>query len=467
MEILAFLKSLLTQPAWIMGIFSCVGLLALKKPFHKVLVGTLTPVMGYLMLSAGADVVTTNLAPLSEMLQAGFHIEGVVPSNEAVIAVAQKTLGVETMAILILGYLVNLVAARLTHFKYIFLTGHHSMIMACLLSAVLQVSGFTDGSLIVIGGLFLGFLSALLPAIGEKLTLKVTDGERIAMGHFGSMGYYVSGLVASVFGKKDGKTATGKAAGANGEPKAEEIPEKWSFLWDSMLCTGLTMMVFYLVAALAAGPEFVAGLSEDHYIVYALTCALKFAVGVTVVCSGVSLILKELLPAFEGIAARVIPGCVPAVDCAVFFHYAKTAVLIGFLCSFAGGIISMFVIGAVSGVFIIPGMASHFFCGATAGVYGNATGGKKGAALGAFVHGVLITVGPALLLPVLSSLGFPGTTFGDFDFAVVGIIIGNSYSILGQTGIYVLLAVLAAVAFVPNLFVKKGHVIGCPDNEGE
>lgn len=457
MEIAEFLKSLLTQPAWIMGLFSCVGLLALKKPFHKVLTGTLTPVMGYLMLSAGADVVTANLAPLGEMLQAGFHIEGVVPSNEAVIAVAQKTLGVETMAILILGYAVNLLVARLTRFKYVFLTGHHSMIMACLLSAVLQVSGMKGTNLIVTGGLFLGLLGALLPAMGQRLTCKVSGGERIAMGHFGSMGYYVSGLVGSLFGRQKDAEKT--------ETAQEEIPEKWSFLWDSMLCTGLTMMVFYLISAVAAGSDFVAGLSEEHYIVFALTCALKFAVGVTVVCSGVNLILKELLPAFEGIATKVIPGCVPAVDCAVFFNYARTAVLLGFLASFAGGILSMFVIGAVSGIYIIPGMASHFFCGATAGVYGNATGGKKGAVSGAFVHGILITLGPALLLPVLQSLGFPGTTFGDLDFAVVGIVIGNIYALLGQKGIYGLLAVTAAAAFLPNLFVKKGHVIGFPDDE--
>lgn len=462
MAVLEFIKSLLTQPAWIMGIISCVGLIALKKPFHKVLVGTLTPIMGYLMLSAGAGVVDTNLAPLSEMLQAGFHIEGIVPSNEAVISVAQDILGVETMAILILGYLVNLAVARLTRFKYIFLTGHHSLIMACLLCAVLQVSGFSGTGLIVVGGLFLGLLSAMLPSVGQRLTYKVTGGDSVAMGHFGSVGYYIAGLVGMAVDKLTGSTIkNGVAAGV--EKKEAEIPEKWSFLWDSMICTGLTMMVFYLIAAVAAGPEFVATLSEDHYIVYALTCALQFSVGVTVVCSGVTLILQELLPAFKGIAAKVIPGAVPAVDCAVFFNYNKTAVLIGFLASFVGGIISMFVIGAMTGTYIIPGMAAHFFCGACAGIYGAATGGKKGAVLGAFIHGILITIGPAMLLPILSGLGFPGTTFGDFDFTVVGIVIGNIYNLMGQAGIYGLLAILGVIAFVPNFFVKKGHVIGCPE----
>ena len=59
---------------------------------------------------------------------------------------AQSVLGVQTMMILILGYVVNIIIARFTKFKYIFLTGHHSMFMACLLSAVLQASGFQDAS---------------------------------------------------------------------------------------------------------------------------------------------------------------------------------------------------------------------------------------------------------------------------------------------------------------------------------
>ncbi|MFS8610321.1 MAG: PTS transporter subunit IIC, partial [Planifilum fulgidum] len=62
--------------------------------------------------------------------------------------------------------------------------------------------------------------------------------------------------------------------------------------------------------------------------------------------------------------------------------------------------------------------------GATAGVFGNATGGRRGAVLGAFVNGLLISFLPALLLPVLGDIVFENTTFGDADFRVVGINIG-------------------------------------------
>ena len=79
----------------------------------------------------------------------------------------------------------------------------------------------------------------------------MTDGDEIAIGHFGSLGYYLSAWVAKYVGKAEDST------------EDIEIPEKWGFLRDSTLSTALTMIVFYLIAAFAAGSEFVATLSGD------------------------------------------------------------------------------------------------------------------------------------------------------------------------------------------------------------
>ncbi len=458
--VLKFFESILTKPAWIMGLFSFVGLVALKRPAHKIMTGTLKPILGYLMLSAGAGLIQTNLAPLGTFIETGFHIQGVVPNNEVIVSMAQTVLGVQTMVILILGYVVNILIARFTKFKYIFLTGHHSLFMACLLSAVLQASGFTDVPLVITGGLFLGLVSAMLPAVGQHFTEKVTEGDEIAMGHFGSLAYYISAAVGSIFKKDAEENSTEKI----------EVPESLSFLRDTTISTGLTMAFFYLltgIVAWVADPSVVDELAGgDNFIVYALTCALSFAVGVTIVYNGVRMILADLVPAFQGISNKLIPGAIPAVDCAVFFPYAPTAVILGFVASFIGGVVGMFIVGATMGVFIIPGMVPHFFCGATAGIFGNATGGRKGAALGAFVNGLLITFAPALLLPVLSVFGFQNTTFGDFDFGVIGITLGRTAAAFGPTGVYVILAILLVVAFIPNFIKTKSPVINhTPEEE--
>ncbi|GBU10795.1 PTS system mannitol-specific IIC component [Erysipelotrichaceae bacterium] len=447
-EILSFITDVLSQPAILLGIVSCVGLVAMKEKWYKVLTGTLGPILGYLMLGAGADFIVANLNPLGEMIQAGFNITGVVPNNEAITAVAQNILGVETMSILAAGLVFNLVIARFTKYKYVFLTGHHSFFMACLLSAVLGAIGFSGVSLILVGGFILGAWSSISPAIGQNFTLKVTDGDDVAMGHFGSIGYYISALVGKYVGNPDDST------------EKLEIPEQWGFLRNTTISTGLTMIVFYLIAAIAAGPTFVSTLSNGmNPYLFAIMTGLKFAVGVTIVYSGVRMILSDLIPAFQGIGTKIIPNAVPAVDCAVFFTYAQTAVIIGFISSFIGGLIGMFALGLVGGVLIIPGLVPHFFCGATAGIYGNATGGKRGAIIGSFVNGLLLAFLPALLLPVLGSLGFANATFGDTDFGVLGIIFGNIGNIFGSTGIYAACFILLLVLIVPNFLKTKSAVI--------
>ncbi len=168
--ILSFLTEIFSQPAFLMGLIAFVGLVALRSPGNKLLTGTLKPILGYLMLSAGAGVIVANLNPLGGIIEAGFNIRGVIPNNEAIVSVAQKMLGVETMSILLLGFIFNLIIARCTKYKYIFLTGHHSFFLACLFSAVLQAAEFQGWMLILIGGFLLGSWSAISPAIGQRYT---------------------------------------------------------------------------------------------------------------------------------------------------------------------------------------------------------------------------------------------------------------------------------------------------------
>src|SRR5699024_8617785 len=89
-----------------------------------------------------------------------------------------------------------------------------------------------------------------------------------------------------------------------------------------------------------------------------------------------------------------------------------------------------------------------------AGVYGNATGGRRGAVAGGFVNGLLVTFLPALLLKVLGSFGSANTTFGDTDFGWFGVLIGYS----ARTGVapgIVLLVVVGAVILGLAILVQR------------
>lgn len=446
-SILSFLTEIFSQPAFLMGIISLVGLLALRSPINKLLTGTLKPILGYLMLSAGAGVIVTNLNPLGGIIEAGFSIRGVIPNNEAIVSVAQKLLGVETMSILLLGFIFNLAIARLTKYKYIFLTGHHSFFLACLFSAVLQAAHFEGWHLIIVGGFLLGAWSAISPAIGQRYTKRVTEDGGIAMGHFGSLGYYLSAWIASKVGKADNSFAD------------TEISEKWGFLRDTTVTTGIIMVVIYLVCSMVAGSEYLSTITDQNMVIYSILTGLQFAVGVAIVYSGVRLILGDLVPAFQGISQKLIPNSIPAVDCAVFFTFSPTAVVIGFISSFIGGLVGMLMLGGLGMALIIPGMVPHFFCGGTSGVFADKLGGKKGCIIASFIGGIFLAFLPAMLLPALGNLGFENSTFADFDFAVWGIVIGNAFTQFGQSAIYVICVALLVALLAPFAF-RNVKVVG-------
>ena len=226
------------------------------------------------------------------------------------------------------------------------------------------------------------------------------------------------------------------------------------------------MFIFFLIVSVKAitttGYAEAAALDANltmgqHWFIFSLIQALTFAGGVYVVLAGVRLVLAEIVPAFRGISEKIVPDAKPALDCPVVFPYAENAVLLGFLVSFLGGIVGLGILSLMGGTLalILPGVIPHFFCGATAGVFGNATGGRRGAIIGAFGHGLLITFLPAFLMPVMGSLGFAQTTFSDADFTVVGIIFGNIANFVQGTGLMAIVLACFAAPIVYALVVPK------------
>ena len=157
------------------------------------------------------------------------------------------------------------------------------------------------------------------------------------------------------------------------------------------------------------------------------------------------MVIAEIVPAFKGIAKKLVPHAKPAVDCPMLFSYAPNAVMIGFFMSLLGGLTVMLIlvgINAWKGVqllpVIVPGIVAHFFCGGTAGVFANAEGGIKGCIIGSFLHGVMISFLSLIVMPVLGTLNMAETTFSDADFCVVGVVLGNISAHLPKISVFIL-----------------------------
>lgn len=446
--ILKVLVDFLSEPSVLVGLIVLVGLLLQKKSADVIIKSTLKAMVGFLVISAAADIITNSLTPFGTMFQEGFKISGVIPNNEAVVAMAIKDYGTATALIMTFGMIVNLFIARFTKYKYIFLTGHHTLYLACMIAVILVSSGMSGIHLIFTGSLALGLCMVLSPAILQPFMKKITGNDSVALGHFGGISYAIAGCIGKLVGKNSKST------------EEMNVPKSISFLRDSVVSISLTMVILYIIVAIAAGPEFIeTNLSDGtNFMVYSLIKALTFSAGFILIQNGVRLVLAEIVPAFKGISNKLVPNSKPALDCPIVFPYAQNAVIIGFISSFIGGVVSMFALGAMGLVIIIPGVVPHFFLGATSAIFGNSTGGRRGAVLGSFANGVIISFLPVALLPVLGNLGIANSTFSDTDFAVLGIFLGKVQEFIGGVGLTAVLIGILAIMIILTAASKNKKI---------
>ena len=393
MEFFNFLMfDVLSEPAVLVGLIALIGLIAQKKPVTECIKGTVKTIMGFVILGAGATLVVNSLGDFATIFQHAFGIKGVVPNNEAIVSIAQQSFGKEMAMIMFFAMLVNILIARLTPWKFIFLTGHHTLFMSMMVAAILSAGGMSGIPLIAVGSLVVGVTMVLFPALAHPYMKQITGSDDVALGHFSTCSYVLAGWIGAKFGNKAHSS------------EEVQVPKSLLFLRDTPVAISFTM--------------------GKHWFMFSLMQSITFAAGVYVILQGVRMVIAEIVPAFKGISDKLVPNAKPALDCPIVFPYAPNAVLIGFLSSFAAGLVGMVLLYLLGLTVIIPGVVPHFFVGAAAGVFGNATGGRRGALLGAFANGLLITFLPVFLLPVLGDLGFANTTFSDADFGVVGILLG-------------------------------------------
>ena len=403
---------LLGTSSILVGFIAMFGLILQKKSWDKVAIGTIKTIVGFVIFSAGSSLATSSLNSFQTLFTQAFNLEGVLPLAEAVTALAQNKFGSIVALIMVAGFIANLIVARFTPLKYIFLTGQHNLYLAALLTVIFKANGVSDGITIVLGAIILGVSAALFPAIAQKGMRKITGEDELAMGHYVTIAYALSSFIGSKVGNPEYSTEKLK------------LPSWLMIFKDYIVSVTLSVAVFYYISAFIAGKENVEALSGGvSWILFPFLQSLSFAASLFIIITGVRMVLGEIVSAFVGISEKLIPNAKPALDCPVVFQYAPTATVLGFLSAYIGGLICIPIFILLKTPVIIPVAVPYFFIGATAGVFGNASGGWKGSIAGGFITGILIAVGPALIYPIMSSIGLTGTSFPETDFVSVGVIL--------------------------------------------
>ena len=188
----------------------------------------------------------------------------------------------------------------------------------------------------------------------------------------------------------------------------------------------VVMVPLYIVTAAFAGEVFCQPLSGNtNYLVFSFMQSIQFVVGVYVLLAGVRLILAEIVPAFRGIAMKIVPNAIPALDVPVIFPYAPNALLIGFIVAMITSIITLLLTSGMFPTVVIPLISTCFFETGCAAIIGNAKGGVRGCIIGAAACGIVM-----VFLVGFGAYFFNNTiqqwmlVYGGQDFSLWGIVEG-------------------------------------------
>lgn len=408
MDILWFVIELFRLPAIILGFIALVGLVIQRRPVGDVVTGTLKTVLGLLIMGVGIGALITALIPIQSMFETGIPVAGFetfVTFDEAVVSAVQTAdvgeIGTAIALTMLFGYAIHVILARITPFKYIYLTGHMIWIHAGAFAILFHSFGLDLVWVIVLASVVDGAYMTLAPALAQPYMRRITGSDEIAFGHGQTILNVVAGAVGGLIG--------------NPEDSAEKVsvPEKLNFFRDMAISIALVMLVITGIAAVLAviqvGVEaFQADISGgQNWIVFAILQALGFTAGVLVLLQGVRMLIAEIVPAFKGIAERVVPGAKPALDVPVIFPFAPNSLIIGLISGTIGQAAGMAVLIAVGWPVPLPSMIAAFFASGAGAIFGNATGGRRGAWAGGFLWGFLGWL--------LISFAYKFQVFGDLE----------------------------------------------------
>lgn len=405
-------------PTFMLGLVALIGLLLLKKSFSETITGTIKTMAGALILFTSVDVLSAVITPISTLFGMVYTYEGQATAADWTAFLGNY--GLQIVLVMVFGFLVNLVLARVTKWKYVFLTGHIMFWNAFMVVAALADGGKISGlTLIIIGSLVQGLLSTILPALIAPFVFKLTGKKDFTIGHTTTIIAVIGALLGKWFGDPSKST------------EDLELPEGLSFIKSMTVSTSLIMFLIYLVMGFivglpAAAAAFTGGVVWMWFL-WIIMQGVLFGAGLVILLTGVRLMLAEIVPAFNGIAKKIVPNAVPALDCPMVFPFGQNALMIGFPIAMIASLITLVIFGLAGYPYLLlPLVVAAFFDVGPAAVLANATGGRRGVVIASIVGGVLLIVFQALSLPFImnTAAGFVNA-FGGNDFSIIAIVVGG------------------------------------------
>lgn len=456
-----FQVNILTNPAFFVGFLVLIGYLLMEKKWYDALSGFIKAVVGYLILNVAAGGLVSNFRPILAGLKQRFDLQAVVidpyfgqtAAQEAVEA-AGRSFSLMLMVLLI-AFIVNIVLvifSKWTKVRTVFITGH---IMVQQSSTALWLVLFAfpnlqDTGVLLILGVMLGVYWSVSSNLTVEATQDLTGGAGLAIGHQQMFGVWLTDKIAPKLASKNSK-------------KIEdiELPGFLSIFKENVVATSILMFAFFGVIMGILGKDLMMEIDTaygtsggaQNYVFYILQKSLTFTVYLQILQLGVRMFVSELSESFQGISNKLLPGSVPAIDCAAVYGFGPAnAVTLGFLFGTLGQFLA--ILGLLvfkSPVLVITGFVPVFFDNATFAVYANHKGGLRAASIIPFFSGIIQVVGGAIAAYVFQLAQYGGW-HGNFDWDTVWV----GFGLLMKYGGYIGVAlIIIGMLLIPQLQYRK------------
>lgn len=400
-------SNILRNPPVLLGLIAAIGLIVQRKNIADIIKGSFIAAFGMLILDTGVGLITGTISPINTAFQEAIIGQEAVGDalNDATFTASY---GGDVGLAMFAGLVLHLLIARFTSVKTIFLTGHMLWWFPFIFVAAGVEAGITGVSLVMFGAVFSALYWSFIPWIMRKYVWAVTEDDSFLIGHPTGVLSIISGAVAKRFGNKEHST------------EDVNVPKSLSFFREISVTGGLVIFAMYFVVAIVI-PQLVA--EGQNAFMLSVNQGLTFGAGLLIMLYGVRLLINQIIPAFQGISEKVIPGSKPAFDVPILFNYRPNAVIIGFIVAMITSTILVVIANSfnIFGVILVPLVVTSFFEMGGAAVVGEGQGGMRGAIIGTIVSAFVM-----VLLMGISVIVYADTiqnwilVFGGNDLSLFG-----------------------------------------------
>ena len=453
---LEFINKFLGQAPLLLGTVVFIGYLLLGKKWYESLSGFIKTYVGFKILQVGTGGLVGTFRPIITALTNKFGITALV--IDPYYGQTSATEMLDTVSsleyvgyVMIIAFILNIIYVgfrKYTKIRTLFITGHimyqQSAVLLWALYWVLQGAGGLEVTwgIVFVSGLLIGTYWAVASNLIIEATNEVTDGAGFTIGHQQMFGAWIAYKLAGKIGNKEQSVDNIK------------FPGWLSILNDNVVSNVLIMTLFVGTIMFVVGPSnFTYDTNKYFFVTYVFERTAYFAVYITIILTGVRMFVGELTASFQGISNKLLPGSVPAVDCAVTFGFAPNAVMFGFIFGFFG---QMLAIGTLiilnSPILIIAGFIALFFDNGTLAIFASKAGGRRAAAIIPFFAGMIQVFGSAIVLNVLVDSPLIIGWMGMFDWATLW---SGTVVLTDAIGIIVPILLIPLMLVIPQLQYRR------------